>query len=119
MAAPFDTIELDAGTWDVAVVGGSFAIRKGAAAVAQDMSTAVRLFLGEYVYDALAGVPYLSIFGQTTSLPILKSDISTAAAAIPGAENVVCYIESVKDRCVSGQVQAEVDGVTVVASISG
>lgn len=121
--APFDTITLDAETWDVAVVGGNLAVSKGAAAVAQDMSTAVRLFRGEYCYNALVGVPYLSIFGQITSLPILKSDIATAAAAVPGAENVVCYIESVKERCVSGQVQASVQtaagAAAVAASISG
>jgi hypothetical protein len=123
MASPFDTIQLTTdGTWDVAVVGGSFAILSGAAAQAQDMATAVRLVQGEYIYDATAGVPYLSIFGQVTSLPVLKSDIATAAAFVPGTSNVVCYISAVADRCVSGQVQANVGttagGATIVASIS-
>lgn len=123
MAAPLDTIMLSAESWDVAVVGGSFAILSGAAAQAQDMATAVRLVQGEYVFDVAAGVPYLSIFGQVTSLPVLKSDIATAAAFVPGTANVVCYISAVADRNVSGQVQANVQTptgtATVAASISG
>ena len=122
MASPFDTILLDAETWDVAVVGGSFVVIKGADAVAQDMQSAIRLVQGEYIYDAAAGVPYLSIFGQVTSLPVLKADISAAAATIPGADNVVTYISGVADRRVSGQVQANVETpagtATVAASIS-
>lgn len=122
MATPFDTIQLDAETWDVAVVGGSFVVIKDAFAVAQDMQSAIRLVQGEYIYNSLAGVPYLSIFGQTTSLPVLKADISAAAATIPGADNVVTYISGIADRCVSGQVQANVETpagtATVAASIS-
>ena len=122
MAAPFDTIALDANSWDVLVEGGSFVVLTGADAQAQDMSSAVRLVQGEYCYDSTAGVPYLSIFGQVTSLPVLKSDIATAAAFVPGTSNVVCYISAVADRCVSGQVQANVQTptgtATVAASIS-
>jgi hypothetical protein len=122
MASPFDTIQLDAETWDVAVVGGSFVVLSGAFAQAQDMQSAIRLVQGEYIYDDTAGVPYLSIFGQTTSLPVLKADIAGAAATIPGTSNVVTYIEAVQDRCVSGQVQADVETpagtATVAASIS-
>lgn len=120
MASPFDTIALTTdGTWDVAVINGSFSVLKGANAVAQDMATAVRLFRGEYIYDADAGVPYASIMGYTTSLPVLKADIADAAAMVPGTSNVVCYIESVTDRCVNGQVQANVSGTIVAAPISG
>lgn len=123
MAAPFDTIQLDAEAWDVAVVGGSFVVIKDAFAVAQDMQSAIRLVQGEYIYNSLAGVPYLSIFGQTTSLPVLKADISAAATTIPGADNVVTYISGIADRCVSGQVQANValvggGNATVGVSIS-
>lgn len=123
MASPFDTISLDAETWDVAVVGGSFVVIKDAFAVAQDMQSAIRLVQGEYIYNSLAGVPYLSIFGQTTSLPVLKADIAGSAATIPGTSNVVCFIEAVQDRLVSGQVQANValpNGrvATIAASIS-
>lgn len=109
MSAPYDTIALNYDTWDAFVdTSGNIATRNSGDAVSQDMGSACRLFLGEYIFNKIAGIPFRTIFGQTPSLPVLKSDYVTAASKIPGTSNVVCYITGVADRAVSGQVQADV-----------
>lgn len=124
MAAPYDTIALDPLTNDSFVTpNGDIATRSGAAAVAQDMTTACALVRGEYIYNINDGVPYRSIFGYTVSLAVLKSDYVSAASTIPGLapNSVVCYIKAVQDRNVAGQVQGKLpaSSTPVVASIGG
>jgi hypothetical protein len=124
MAAPFSTILLDTATWDLTLdAQGNIARADGAAAVAQDMSSQCRQFQGDYIYDASAGVPFNTILGKSPSLGVMKSDFVTAAAQVPGTSNVKCFITSVADRLVTGQVQAvmTVAGTTttVAAPLSG
>jgi hypothetical protein len=87
------------------------------------MSSQCRQFQGDYIYNAADGVPYSTILGKSPSLGVMKSDFVTAAAQVPGTSNVKCFITSVADRLVTGQVQAvmTVAGTTttVAAPLSG
>ena len=123
MAAPFSSLLLDISSWDLTIsAAGDIARADPAYAVAQDMSTQCRQWRGEYIYDQSAGVPLSSILGQSPSLGVMKADFVTAAAQVPATTNVKCFIQSVADRLVSGQVQATVvvsGTATVVASPIG
>jgi hypothetical protein len=124
MAAPFDTLLLDVGTWDLTLDSqNNIAVATAPYSVAQDMSSQCRQWRGDYIYNQSDGVPLSSILGETPSLALVKSDFAQAAAQVPGTSNVVCFISAVKDRLVTGQVQATVTlptgTTTVAAPISG
>ncbi len=109
MSAPFSTIAVDPSTWDLTLdAAANIELRIGADAVAQDMSSAVRLFKGEYIYDANAGVPYDAILGESPSLSLMKADFIAAAQTVPGTSNVKCFISGILNRRVEGQIQATV-----------
>lgn len=125
MAAPFDTLLLDIGAWDLTLdANNNIALATAPYSVAQDMSSQVRQWKGEFCYNQGDGVPLATILGESPSLALVKSDFATAAGLVPGTSNAVCFISSVKQRNVTGQVQALVtlsDGstTTVAASLSG
>lgn len=120
MAAPFDTILLSVPAWDLSLdANGNIAVATSPYSVAQDMSSQCRQWQGEYIYQQSDGVPLASILGESPSLALIKSDFAQAAGQVPGTSGAVCYITSVKDRNVSGQVQAQVavpTGTTTVAA---
>jgi hypothetical protein len=104
--ANFDTMLLDINLWDVTVdSSGNWAIAGPPYSQAQDASSAIRLWLGELYYDTTAGIPYESILGQLPNLPLLKSQLVTAAKTVPGVVGAVVFISAVTERGVSGQVQ--------------
>lgn len=119
MAAPFDTLLLTA-AWDLTTDNsGNIALATAPDSVAQDMSSQCRQWLGEYIYNAGDGVPLATILGESPSLALVKSDFATAAGLVPGTSNAVCFISAVKQRNVTGQVQATVtlaDGTVVVVA---
>lgn len=125
MAAPFDTLLLDTATWDLTLdADNHIAVASAPYSVAQNVSNQCRQFRGDYIFDANDGVPMSSILGETPSLALMKSDFAQAAGQVPATSNVVCFIESVTDRRVQGQVQATVTlatGLTAaaVAPITG
>lgn len=122
MAAPYSTILLDTATWDITTdAQGNIARADPPYAAAQDMGSQCRQFQGDYIYGADDGVPYDSILGKAPSLGLLKSDFIAAASHVPGTSNVKCFIQSVRDRLVTGQVQANVasTGTVVAAPIGG
>lgn len=125
MASPFDTLLLDQGTYDLTLdSNNNIAVATAPYSVSQDMGSQCRQWKNDYCYDANAGVPLASILGETPSLALIKSDFAQAAGQVPGTSNVKCFIESVTDRNVKGQVQATVtlaDGSTSTqaAAISG
>lgn len=124
MAAPFDTLLLDAAAWDLSLdANGNIAVATAPDSVAQDMSSQCRQWQGEFVYNQSDGVPLATIVGETPSLALVKSDFAQAAGQVPGASNAVCFISAVTGRNLQGQVQATVtlaDGTKFVvpASIS-
>lgn len=111
---------LDSVSWDWVVdANGNFAVAGPPYSQAQDAASAIRLFLGELYYDTSAGVPYARILAQPPNVPLLKSYMVTAALTVPGVVSAVCFITSVTDRGVTGQVQiTNAAGQIAAASIT-
>lgn len=110
---------LDVVGWDLVLDAfGNIAIASDPYSIAQDVSCAIRLFQSELWYDTLPGVPYWrTTLGMTPSITYLKAKFVAAAMTVPGVKSAVCYISSVKDRTVTGQVQITTDsGQTLVAA---
>ncbi|HFT8008547.1 TPA: hypothetical protein ACU9T0_006591 [Burkholderia cenocepacia] len=112
-----DTLLLDQQTWDLCLDAyGNIAVASSPYATAQDVASAVRTFRGECWYDTSVGVPYWQdILGKRPPLPLIKKDIVTEARRVKGVQSAQCFITSMKDRVVTGQVQvATADGVLPV-----
>lgn len=111
------TLLLDQQTWDLCRDAyGNIAVAAEPYAIAQDVASAVRTFRGEAWYDTSVGVPYWQdILGKRPPLPLIKKDIVTEARRVFGVQSAQCFITSMKDRVVTGQVQvATADGVLPV-----
>ena len=114
-----DTLLLDTVTWDLTLdASGNIAVASDPYSVAQDVASACRTFLGEVWYDTTLGIPYFqNILGQSPPLAFLKAQLVAAALTVPGCANPVCYIASIVNRKVSGQIQfTDSNGSQQVAS---
>lgn len=102
-----DTLLLDRTTWDLCVdASGNIAVASGPYALAQDAASAIKLFAGELYYDTSQGIPYFqTILGKQPSIAYLKAQLVAAALTVPGVVSAVCYLQAIKDRTVTGQVQ--------------
>jgi hypothetical protein len=120
MGAPFSTLLLDTATWDLTLdASGNIARADPPYAVAQDMSSQCRQWRGEFIFNVNDGVPLSTILGSAPNLGLMKSDFAVAAGQVPGTSNVKCFITSIVNRQVTGQVQATVtlsDGSTLVVA---
>lgn len=99
------TILLDVDTWDLVVdTSGNIAVAGEPYSQAQDAASAIRLFLGELYYDTTQGVPYENILAQPPNIPLLKFYMTKAAKTVQGVVSAVCFISSIANRNVSGQI---------------
>lgn len=107
MSNALNTLALDVDTWDLVIdAQGNIAMATPPYALAQDVASAIRTFLGEVYYDTTLGVPYFSqILGQFPPISLLKSLIEQAAITVPGVVTANCVVQSVVNRVVTGQVQ--------------
>lgn len=116
------TLLLDQNSWDLVVdANGNLAVADDPYAISQDVSSACRTFQGEVYYDTTLGVPYWAqILGKRPPLSLLKSVYVAEAETVPGVASAVCFISSVANRKVSGQIQSQLTkGGTAVSAISG
>ena len=51
---------------------GNFAIKEGQEQIAQDVSTSVKMYRGEYVFDVNRGVPYENILGERLNQSLIQ-----------------------------------------------
>ena len=100
--------------------GGNPAIATGPYAIAQDAASAVKLFLGEYWFDTTIGTAYYSTtLGKFPSIELLKAQAEAAAETTTGVASAVCYITSIQNRAVTGQIQiTTTSGATVAMGFS-
>lgn len=99
---------LDRTTWDLTLdVSGNIAICSEPYSILQDVSTAIRMFLGECWYSTDLGLPYFGqILGQNQSVAVFKAQAQAAALAVPGVAAAVCVLTGLDaTRRLSGQVQ--------------
>ena len=109
------TLLLDTDAWDVVLdASGNIAVADAPYALAQDVASAVRTFLGEVYYNTTQGIPYFeNILGQLPPTPMLTQLIVNAALTVPGVVDAQCAITSFNARAVSGQITfTDSQGVT-------
>jgi hypothetical protein len=98
------------GDWDLTLDrSGNLAVATGKYAIAQDVASAVRLFLGELWYDTTQGVPYYEqVLGvwPPPSLEFLKTKLIAAGMSVPGVVSIACFLTGPGPaREVGGQLQ--------------
>lgn len=107
------TLALDKIGWDLMVdASGNIAAAShdppNPIGLAQDAASAIKLFKGELWFDTAQGIPYFArIVGQRPPIALMKAYFVNAALTVPGVSAAVCYIESLTDRVVTGQVQVK------------
>lgn len=114
-----NTMLLDRTEWDLVLdVSGNIAMASDPYSVAQDAASAMKLIQGEQWYDTTGGIPYFArIFGKTPNVPYIKSQLIGQALTVPDAASAQCFLTSIANRNVSGQVQVtDPKGQTAAAS---
>lgn len=103
----FSTLLLDQSAWDLVLdSAGNIALAAPEYALAQDVASAVRLFLGELWYAVEKGIPYFEdILGHLPPPSLLTGYIEKAALTVPGVVSAQCIIETFQGREVTGQIQ--------------
>lgn len=112
-----NTLLLDQTAWDLVLdSAGNIAMASPPYSLAQDVASAVRLFLGELYYNRSKGIPYFSqALGKLPPTSILTQLIQRAALTVPGVVTAQCLIQSFLNREVQGQLQfADESGVITV-----
>ena len=103
-----NTLLMDVATWDLTIDGSkNIAMATGAYAIAQDVASAIRTFLGEVWYDTEQGVPYFQqILGQGLSRSFLENALNSAALSVPGVVQAKTVLNdlNVRSRVLTGTV---------------
>jgi hypothetical protein len=118
------TLGLNYNTWDLALdASGNMSIISGGLDIAQDVASAIKLFLGELYYDVTAGIPYFnSVFGPSYSSSTVQNLIQNAALTVP---NVVTAIATITNfdytmRTLTGTVDiTTTTGQTITVNFGG
>jgi hypothetical protein len=112
---------LNPDTWDLMVdAANNIAKVEAPYTLGQDMACACRLFQGELYYDNTQGVPYFNILGQFPPLQFVKNAYVQAALTVVGIVKAVCFIASLVDRQMTGQVQGtDINGNVIPVTVSG
>ena len=102
-----NTLLLDVDHWDLVIdSAGNIALASPPYALAQDVASAVKLFIGELWYDDTKGIPYFDqVLGHLPPQSQLIALIENAALTVPGVVSVRCIITGSVGRKVSGEIQ--------------
>ncbi len=100
------TLLLDNTYWDLLTdAAGNIAVAAPPYSLAQDVASAIKLFLGELWYNTANGVPYFSeILGHAPPIGVFQEYMAAAALTVPGVVSATCVISSLDGRTVTGQV---------------
>lgn len=85
------TLTLDPETWDLTLDGGgNIAVSTGAAAIAQNVANAVRLFTNDAWFDRTRGIPHFAVeLGRLPPESVLRSRLAKAARGVEGVAAAV------------------------------
>ena len=102
-----NTLLLDQVAWDLVLdANNNIAMAADPYAIAQNVASAVRTFMGECWYDTSLGVPYWQqILGQYPALSLVKTKIEEQALKVPGVAEVQTIVVDFVERAVTGQIQ--------------
>jgi hypothetical protein len=101
-----NTLLLSVSEWDLVLdAKGNIAMAEEPYALAQDVASAIKTFLGEVWYNTELGVPYFQqILGRAPTITVFKQYLIEAALTVPGVVTADCTIQSFEGRTVAGQV---------------
>lgn len=111
------TLLLDQATWDLTKdASGNIAVADRPYAIAQDVASATRVFLGEIWYDTRLGVPYFEqILGKAPPLEFIKAQLAAPGLTVPNVVDVQVFITGFVNRGLSGQLVITDDrGLTAI-----
>jgi len=102
---------------DMDITNGELSFVTGKEAIAQDITMALRTFLGECVYDLSVGVPWLqAIIGQPNpnmeSAKLIIDQIVLARPGVTGTDTQAVFDRATKTMAVTGYVtsiEGEID----------
>lgn len=89
-----DSMLLNANTWDITVdASGNMAAATGGYAIAQDVASVCRTFLGEPWYNTTLGIPYFSqILGRLPPLGFIAALLAAAGETVPGVQSIAVQL---------------------------
>lgn len=102
-----NTLLLDQTAWDLVLdVNGNIALAGAPYAIAQDVASATRTFLGECWYDTDQGLPYWQqILGELPPMQYIAEQIQDAALTVPDVVVAQATFQSFDNRQLAGQIQ--------------
>ena len=115
-----NTLLLDTVAWDLCLdASGNIAMASQPYSIAQDVSSAVRLFLGELFYDNTKGIPYFqTILGGRPPMSLVRKLVQDAALTVPNVVSAQCLIAGFVNRQLTGQVRVtDTEGTTTVVNL--
>ena len=118
-AITYDTLLLDQDAWDLVLdSNGNIALASPPYAIAQDVASAIRTFLGECWYNTELGINWWGqVFGQLPPSSLIIELINQEALTVPGVVSVQTVITSFSERALAGYVQfVDVDNVTTTVN---
>lgn len=101
---------LDTAAWDLTLdADGNIALASEPYCLAQDVSCAIRTFIGECWYDTSLGITYFDeILGQYPPIALIKKQLTDAAQTVSSEVSnirvIITRFDQVK-RVLTGQVQ--------------
>ena len=110
-----NTLLLDTNLWDLCLdASGDVAMATNPYAIAQDVASAIRLFLGELWYDTSKGMPYWqNVLGQYPPASYIKAELVAAALTVPEVVEAQVIDMQLTNRQLTGTVQViDVTGQT-------
>jgi hypothetical protein len=104
MATIQNTLLLDQSAWDLVLdINGNIALAGTPYSYAQDVTSAVRTFLGECWYNTNLGIPYWQkILGELPPLGYIEQQISLEALTIPNIISAEASIVNFVNRAIEG-----------------
>jgi hypothetical protein len=101
------TVFLNPDTWDLVIDrSGNIAVAADPYSQAQDAASAIKTFQGECYFNTALGIPYWQrVLGKFPPAALMKSYFVRAALTVPGVLKARCFLASVENRTVRGQVQ--------------
>lgn len=116
------TLLLDRTAWDLVLdANANIALAGEPYSLAQDVASAVKLFLGELYYDTSQGIPYWTeVLGYLPPVSLLTQLIETQALTVPLVVAASCTITSFNANVVGGQITfTDEDGETTTINFTG
>ena len=117
-----NTMFLNPDTWDLVVDDyGNIAMAESPYAIAQDVASACRLWLGEARYDTTRGIPYeTSLLGELPPQSLIASWFETEAETVPEVEAAQVVLSFYRaTRQLGGQIQiTQTSGETTTLNLS-